>query len=206
MQEAFTQSNFVPVALGFFGLGLGYLVVGGSQIIPAPAIRNASDADRAAMERSFAAWMVWMPGFLQFMTGVILFVGLTWFDVFEKTAPLYMAALAFTAYGVHWFVLGYRRWSGANSAPEGFMALAFIVLSVLGVIVFMTGGRDVPVGILFIFLTLIYVFEAPTKMGFLSEAVGGKLVAWLQFLAGIYLMYLVIGVTLNITSQAGWWV
>lgn len=153
-----------------------------------------------------AAWMIWMPGFLQFMTGVILFGGLTWFGVFEKTPPLYMAALAFTAYGVHWFVLGYRRLTGAHSAPEGFMALAFIVLSALGVAVFMIGGRDVPVAILFVFLTLIYLIEAPTKMGYISEEKGGYLIAWVQFLAGLYLMYLVVGVTLNITSQAGWWV
>jgi hypothetical protein len=49
-----------------------------------------------------------MPGFLQFVTGIILFVGLTWFGSFTQK-PLYMAALAFTAYGVHWFALGLGR-------------------------------------------------------------------------------------------------
>lgn len=206
MQEAFAQTNFIPVALGFFGLGLGYLVVGGSRVMPSPAMRRASGEERATMDRSFGAWMVWMPGFLQFMTGTILFVGLTWFDVFEKSPPLYMAALAFTAYGIHWFALGYRRSTGASPVPEGYMAIAFIVLSVLGAVVFMIGGRDVPVGILFILLSLIYVFEAPTKLGYLSERVGGELVGWIQFVTGLYLMYLVIGVTLNLTSHAGWWV
>jgi hypothetical protein len=48
---------------------------------------------------------VWMPGFLPFVTGILLFVGLTWFGSFGEP-PLYMAALAFTAYGVHWFAIG----------------------------------------------------------------------------------------------------
>jgi hypothetical protein len=42
-----------------------------------------------------------MPGFMQFITGVYLLVGLTWFNVFGNAAPLYMAGLAFTAYGIH---------------------------------------------------------------------------------------------------------
>ena len=37
-----------------------------------------------------------MPGFMQFLTGVYLFGGLTLFGTF-KTPSLYMAALAFTA-------------------------------------------------------------------------------------------------------------
>ena len=41
-----------------------------------------------------------MPGFMQFITGVYLLVGLTWFNVFGKEAPLCMAGLAFTAYGI----------------------------------------------------------------------------------------------------------
>jgi hypothetical protein len=36
---------------------------------------------------------------VQFLTGIFLLAGLTWFNVFGKAAPLYMAGLAFTAYG-----------------------------------------------------------------------------------------------------------
>ena len=36
-------------------------------------------------------------------------LGLTWFGVYTKSPPLYMAAMAFTAYGVHWFAMGHRR-------------------------------------------------------------------------------------------------
>jgi len=38
-----------------------------------------------------------MPGFCQFLTGTYLFLGLTLFGTFTATAPLYMAALAFSA-------------------------------------------------------------------------------------------------------------
>jgi hypothetical protein len=42
-----------------------------------------------------------MPGFCQFLTGTYLFLGLALFGTFTASAPLYMAALAFSAYGVH---------------------------------------------------------------------------------------------------------
>jgi hypothetical protein len=54
-----------------------------------------------------AMWGFWMPGFMQFLTGVYLLVGLTWFNVFGNAAPLYMAGLAFTAYGIHWFAMAF---------------------------------------------------------------------------------------------------
>jgi quinol-cytochrome oxidoreductase complex cytochrome b subunit len=56
-----------------------------------------------------------MPGFMQFVTGTYLFLGLTLFHSFVAPA-LYMAALAFTAYGVHWFALG---WSGYAALTRG---------------------------------------------------------------------------------------
>jgi len=54
-----------------------------------------------------------MPGFMQFLAGTYLFLGLTLFGTF-RSPPLYMAALAFTAYGVHWFALGWNRIRGAT--------------------------------------------------------------------------------------------
>jgi len=47
-----------------------------------------------------------MPGFCQFLTGVYLIVGLTWFHVFGSEAPLYMAGAAFTVN----LALGYKLW------------------------------------------------------------------------------------------------
>ena len=55
-----------------------------------------------------------MPGFMQFLAGTYLFLGLTLFGTF-KSPPLYMAALAFTAFGVHWFALGWIRLRRADA-------------------------------------------------------------------------------------------
>src|SRR6185436_13927406 len=77
------SSPFVPVAIGFFGLAVGYCVWGGQALFNFP--KPTPDVDR-----TMGMWGFWMPGFLQFLTGVYLIVGLTWFDVFGNAAPLYM--------------------------------------------------------------------------------------------------------------------
>src|SRR5580698_3493867 len=89
------QSPFPPLAVGFFGLGTGYLIYGTQELFGYPA-RNDS------VDFATGMWGIWMPGFMQFITGIYLFAGLTLFGTF-KTPSLYMAALAFTAYGVHLF-------------------------------------------------------------------------------------------------------
>lgn len=86
---------------------------------------------------------------------ILLFVGLTWFNSF-RAMPLYMAALAFTAYGVHWFALGLARVLGGDPRPNAFMSVSFIFLSVLGIVVFFK-AHDALVGGLFIGLTLVYI-------------------------------------------------
>ena len=88
---SFPASAFVPLAVGFFGLGTGYLIYGPQELLRLPGRGRAVDL-------TTGIWGIWMPGFLQFLTGVLLFVGLAWFDSFRAPA-LYMAALAFTAYG-----------------------------------------------------------------------------------------------------------
>jgi mRNA degradation ribonuclease J1/J2 len=64
-----------------------------------------------AVDLTTGLWGIWMPGFMQFLTGVYLWVGLAWTHSFREK-PLYMAALAFTAYGVQ--LVGDR--DGARSA------------------------------------------------------------------------------------------
>ena len=81
---------------------------------------------------------------MQFITGVYLLIGLTWFNVFGNVAPLYMAGLAFTAYGIHWFAMAHRRYIDASAEPDGWMAIAFLFISILGVDVFRRAG-DIPV-------------------------------------------------------------
>jgi hypothetical protein len=147
---------------------------------------------------------------MQFLTGVYLFVGLTWFHTFREK-PLYMAALAFTAYGVHWWAIGMARALGGDPRPNGFMSIAFTLISVLGVIVFFK-AQDAPVGGLFIGLTCIYVSDffaslcrrdpdpmtpgakpEPTPLGELGE----RALGFFHLGTGLWLMYLTFAVTLN---------
>src|SRR5258708_14489439 len=101
-----TQSPFVPVAIGFFGLGTGYFVWGGQALFGFP--QSSPDVDR-----TIGMWGFWMPGFLQFLTGVYPIVGLTWFGGFWNAAPPCSAGLAFPAYWIHWFPMSPRRSLGA---------------------------------------------------------------------------------------------
>ncbi len=48
-----------------------------------------------------------------------------------------MAALAFTPYSVHWFAIGWNRLRGGDARVNAGMAVAFLIISVLGIIVFL---------------------------------------------------------------------
>src|SRR5260370_8811646 len=104
------SSPFPPLAVGFFGLATGYLIYGTQELFDYP--KRDERADLAA-----GIWGIWMPGFMQFLAGTYLFLGLTLFGTFTSP-PLYMAALAFTAYGVHWFALGWIRLRRADSPTQ----------------------------------------------------------------------------------------
>ncbi|HEX4206196.1 MAG TPA: hypothetical protein VHZ51_18760 [Ktedonobacteraceae bacterium] len=203
-QFVFPPSAFIPLAIGFFGLGTGYFVWGGHALFGYPLVDSDPKHD---VNRTMGMWGFWMPGFMQFLTGVSLLIGLTWFQVFNKppasTSPLYMAALAFTAYGIHWFAMAHRRFIGSSDLPDAWMAIAFFLLSLLGVIVFFS-ANDIPVAIIFIGLSLIYLTEIPTR--FSVFAAGGRLVGLLQILTGIWLMYMTWAVVLNFSIGAHWWV
>jgi hypothetical protein len=182
---SFAPSTFVPLALGFFGLGTGYLIYGPQELAGYP--RRSKDVDVTT-----GIWGIWMPGFLQFVTGVILFVGLTWFGSFTDK-PLYMAAVAFTAYGVHWWAIGMARVFGGDPRPNALMSIPFLVLSVLGTVVFF-GADDNPVGALFVGLTLVYVCDFFASQGrFLWE----RLLGLAHIVTGAWLMYLTVAAVLN---------
>lgn len=188
MAVTLATSTFVPVTLGFFGLGTGYLIWGPQELFGWPP-RNES------VDRSTGVWGIWLPGFCQFVTGVYLFVGLTWFQVFHEK-PLYMAALAFSAYGIHWFALGYNRYQRADPRPNVGMSVAFMIISALGATVFFLDGSW-PVGVLFIGLFFVYFCDLfaslPTRLGERSLGLA-------HVVTGIWLMYLTFATTLNITS------
>lgn len=194
--STFAPSVYLPIAIGFFGLGTGYFIWGGQALTGYPQSTPETN-------RTMGMWAIWMPGAMQFVTGIVLLIGLTWFNVFGKAAPLYMAAVAFTAYGIHWFAMGHRRFIDSSAQPDAWMAIAYFILSVLGVVVFFM-ANDVPVAIVFIGLSLIYLTEAPFRFGVFSG--GGRLVAVWQLLTGIWLMYLTWAVVFNIALGAHWWV
>lgn len=190
----FAPSIYLPITIGFFGLGTGYFIWGGQALLGYPK-------SSPEVNRTMGMWAFWMPGFMQFVTGIVLLIGMTWFNVFGKTAPLYMAAVAFTAYGIHWFAMAHRRYIDASAAPDAWMAIAFFILSVLGVVIFI-GANDIAVALVFVGLSLIYLTEAPTRFGVFPDfsfLTGARLVAVWQVLTGLWLMYMTWAVALNIS-------
>jgi len=192
----FPASPFPPLALGFFGLGTGYMIYGTQELFGFP--ERSEKVDFAT-----GMWGIWMPGFLQFITGIYLFTGLALFNVFVGLPPLYMAALAFTAYGVHWFAIGWNRLRQADPRVQVGMAFAFTLISVLGIIVFFH-AHDYQVGGVFIGLTCIYVtdFFASLKPDF--PKIGNpaeKLLGFFHLGTGFWLFYLMFAVVLDFTSK-----
>ena len=185
------QSPFPPLAVGFFGLGTGYLIYGTQELFGYP--KRDERVDFAT-----GMWGIWMPGFMQFITGVYLFAGLTLFGTF-KTPALYMAALAFTAYGAHWFALGWNRLRRTDPRVNVGMTIAFLLISILGIIVFFKVS-DAPVGGVFIGLACVYAadFFASLKpdlprLGAPAE----RLLGFFRLGTAFWLMYLVFAVVLN---------
>jgi hypothetical protein len=186
------QSPFPPLAVGFMGLGTGYLIYGTQELFGYPS-RNPS------VDLGTGIWGIWMPGFMQFFAGIYLFAGLTLFDTFTSAPPLYMAALAFTAYGVHWLALGWTRIRGTDVRVQLGMSIGFAIISVLGAVVFFTAG-DWPVGLLFVGLACIYVCEFGASLGPDIPSAGVLSLRGLGFfhlLVGCWLMYLMWAVTLD---------
>lgn len=199
MQTLFPTSSFWPIAIGFFGLSVNYFVQGGSVLFNGPKWAD----DSRQWDKTLGLWGIFLGGIAQLLTGIYLMVGLSWFPVFRDAAPLYMATVAFTGYGIHWIVLGTRRYIGSDSGPEGWMAIPFLGLSVLGMISFFNNG-DAPAGILFVGLTLVYIAEFFARM--LNSQGWSKTTALFQLLTGIWLLYLTFGVTLNFANGMNWWI
>ncbi len=193
MSVIFAQSVFPPLALGFFGLGTGYLIYGPQELIGWPKRDERVD-------RSIGVWGIWLPGFCQFVTGTILFVGLTWFQVFSKSAPLYMAALAFSAYGIHWFAIGWNRYRGNDARPNAGMSVAFMVISAMGATVFFKVS-DWPVGLLFLGLFAVYFSDFFASIG---VKIGERALGLFHVATGAWLMYLAYAVAVDFALGYHW--
>jgi hypothetical protein len=186
-----TQSPFPPLAVGFFGLGTGYLIWGPQELFHFPERDEQVDF-------AMGMWGIWMPGFMQFFAGVYLFAGLALFGTF-KTPALYMAALAFTAYGVHWFALGWNRIRQADPRVNVGMSVAFTLISILGIIVFFSAG-DHPVGGVFIGLTCVYVADFFASLGSDLPRItvpAERALGFFRIGTALWLMYLTFAVVLN---------
>src|SRR5580698_10870167 len=185
------QSPFPPLAVGFFGLGTGYLIWGPQELLHFPERDERVDF-------AMGMWGIWMPGFMQFIAGVYLFAGLTLFGTFKMPA-LYMAALAFTSYGVHWFAIGWNRLRGTDPRVNVGMTIAFLLISILGVIVFFKVG-DAPVGGVFIGLVCVYAADFFASLKPDLPKLGGvaeRVLGFFRLGTAFWLMYLVFAVVLN---------
>ncbi|HYW77156.1 MAG TPA: hypothetical protein VFA48_11115 [Gammaproteobacteria bacterium] len=186
----FSASPFVPIALGFFGLGTGYLIFGPQELFGWPSRDEKIDFANGV-------WGIWMPGFCQFMAGTYLFIGLSWFHVF-KGAPLYMAALAFSVYGIHWFAMGWNRMRQADARPNGFMAIAFLLVSILGLMVFWIAG-DWPVALIFAGLIAVYIFDIFASLKLFTPA-SERLLGLSHLITGLWLMYMTFATGLDLAN------
>ncbi|HEX6449980.1 MAG TPA: hypothetical protein VF060_11015 [Trebonia sp.] len=116
-----------------------------------------------------------------------------------KTPALYMAALAFTAYGVHWFAIGWNRVRRTDPRVNLGMTVAFTLISILGIIVFF-GAHDNPVAGVFIGLTCVYVADFFASLAPDLPAIGRigeKALGFFRLGTGFWLMYLTFAVALN---------
>lgn len=187
-REVASINAFAPVVLGFFGLGTGYLVYGPAELFRFPARDPAVD-------RSLGVWGIFLPGLCQVVTGLLLFIGLALSHGYTDP-PLYMAAVAFSAYGIHWFALGWNRYRGNDPRPNAGMSVAYLILSALGAVVFFHASAW-PVGVLFLGLVLVYIAEFIVSVG---SAAGDRLLGIAHLATGVWLMYLTFATTLNLAS------
>lgn len=191
-------SAFPPLALGFMGLGTGYLIYGLQELFGYP--KRNEDNDVAT-----GIWGIWLPGFFQFAAGMFLFAGML-LGTFTA-APLYMAALAFSAYGIHWFAIGWIRYRGkSDSRISVGMTIGFATISAAGTAVFV-GAHDLPVAGVFIGLICVYVADLFSslkpdlpKLG----ALGGRALGFFHLGTGIWLLYLMFAVSVDFSIGYHW--
>ena len=191
-------SPFPPLALGFMGLGTGYMIYGTQELFGYP--KRDERVDFAT-----GMWGIWMPGFLQFVTGIYLFTGLALFGTFTA-GPLYMAALAFTSYGVHWFAIGWNRLRQADPRVNVGMTVAFTAISVLGMIVFFKAADDA-VGGVFVGLTCVYVSDFFASLRADWPRIGNpaeRLLGFFHLGTGFWLFYLMFAVTVDFALKWTW--
>ncbi len=114
--------------------------------------------------------------------------------MFTSDKALYMEDLAFTAYGIHWFVLGWNRYRSNDDRPNAGMSVAFMVLSALGAFIFYHAAAW-PIRLLFTGLFLVYLAELFVALQVGPTAV--RAIGLFHTLTGVWLIYLTVAVVLN---------
>jgi hypothetical protein len=109
-----------------------------------------------------------------------------------------LPALAFTAYGIHWFAIGWNRYRGNDPRPNAGMSVAFMVISAMGATVFFKVG-DWPVGLLFLGLFAVYFSDFFASVGL---SLGERALGLFHLLTGCWLMYLAYAVAVD--TAIGW--
>ena len=180
----------MPLGLVFFGLGTGYLIFAPQELLGFPACD--ANVDPANGVRDF--WMRW---FCQFVNGMLVPIGLSWFPVF-KGSPVYAAGIITSLFGSHWFAMDYTRMRRSDPRLDGFMEIACFLVSLLGSIVFLRAG-DWSVWLLFSGLMAIYVADFFVSFG---RGLPGsvKTMEFLHIVTGLWLMYLTFAIVLDLSS------
>jgi hypothetical protein len=86
---------------------------------------------------------------------------------------------------------------GSDPRPNALMSIPFLVLSVLGAVVFF-GADDNPVGGLFVGLALVYICDFFASLG---SALWGRLLGLVHTATGLWLMYLTVAAVLNMARD-----
>jgi hypothetical protein len=100
---------------------------------------------------------------------------------------------------VHWFAIGWNRLRGTDPRVNVGMTIAFLLLSILGIIVFFKVG-DAPVGGVFIGLACVYAADFFASLKPDLPRLGGaaeRVLGFFRLGTGSWLMYLVFAVALN---------
>lgn len=191
----FARSPFAPLALSFFGLALGYLIVGGQKLFRYPPSSRAT-------QRTLGMWAMYGPGIVQLTSAVLLWVGLTWFGVFVQKPAAYVLAVAFLAQGAHWVAMGAVRLRGADTDGEAWWSIPLLALMVLVAWIEFAHG-DVPIAIAFVLLGLVYASDA--AHGFHLYPAAERVQGGVQLAAGCWMLYLCYAIALTFTGTLHAW-
>lgn len=196
MTVDFLPSPYMPLAISFMGLSTGYMIMGGKQLFKYPP-------NEPSVVRAMGIWAAATPALIQFVSAIIIFVGMTWFGVFKTKPYAYFLIVAFLSYAAHWLAMGWTRFALADERLEGWMGIPLCLVSVLGVWV-MAGAGDVAVAIAFALLACIYV--ADIVYGFQPKPWAERMQGLAQFVTAWWLMYLVWAIVLNYTGTMHAWI